>query len=259
MELTPRSSSRCRSDDAAMLTPAPGCFLASSAILCCVVYVFVELSVSSNVSHQWVCTSDAPLPSSGSRWPRFPAFTGTIKALRLPAPHGLRLIDSPSGSAGACVLRVRPTRSPRLAGPTAGRGLACSRWPSPLQRSWPRARAGSPRFPDDPFRDSAPVHDPDDPSRLAASGASGAAPGWLTSKASSFYGFRGCRDASSPTVYASRCALPHAMQDSFPAGGLRLCRAGIEPAESQQEVSVHFILLSRAYPGAIIVPFLGDR
>ena len=40
------------------------------------------------------------------------------------------------------------------------------------------------------------------------------------------------RDASSPAVYASRRALPHAMQDSLPAGGLRLCRAGVEPAGS---------------------------
>ena len=43
------------------------------------------------------------------------------------------------------------------------------------------------------------------------------------------------------------------MQDSLPADGLRLCRAGVEPAGSLREVSVsiHGILLSRAYPGAI--------
>jgi hypothetical protein len=29
--------------------------------------------------------SDAPLSSSGSRWDRFAAFTGTMRALRLPA------------------------------------------------------------------------------------------------------------------------------------------------------------------------------
>ena len=58
---------------------------ACSAIHCCFVYVFMELRVSSSVSHQWFCAGDAPLPSSGSRWPRFPAFSGTIKALRLPA------------------------------------------------------------------------------------------------------------------------------------------------------------------------------
>ena len=40
------------------------------------------------------------------------------------------------------------------------------------------------------------------------------------------------------------------MQDSLPAGGLRLCRAGVEPAGSLREVSAHVILLSRAFPGA---------
>ena len=41
------------------------------------------------------------------------------------------------------------------------------------------------------------------------------------------------------------------MQDSLPAGGLRLCRAGVEPAGSLREVSGHIIPLSRALPGAI--------
>ncbi len=48
------------------------------------------------------------------------------------------------------------------------------------------------------------------------------------------------------------------MQNSLPAGGLRLCRAGVEPAGSLREVSVHGILLSRAYPGAISVPLPGE-
>ena len=39
----------------------------------------------------------------------------------------------------------------------------------------------------------------------------------------------------------------------LPAGGLRLCRAGVEPAGSLREVSVHRILLSRAFSGAITV------
>ena len=34
--------------------PLSGCTLACSAIHCCFVYVFVELSVSSIVSHQWL-------------------------------------------------------------------------------------------------------------------------------------------------------------------------------------------------------------
>ena len=42
------------------------------------------------------------------------------------------------------------------------------------------------------------------------------------------------------------------MQDSLPAGGLRLCRAGVEPTGSLREVSDHLIPLPRAFPGAII-------
>jgi|GEM_PF-6754994 len=74
---------------------------------------------------------------------------------------------------------------------------------------------------------------PDDPSRLTDSGTSGAAPTRLTVKASSITDFEASSAASSPTVYASRRPLPCAMQDSFPAGGLRLCRAGVEPAGSR--------------------------
>ena len=57
-------------------------------------------------------------------------------------------------------------------------------------------------------------------------------------------------DASSPAVYASRRALPLAMQDSLPAGGLRLCRAGVEPAGALRKVSDQIILLPRTSPGA---------
>ena len=68
---------------------------------------------------------------------------------------------SPTGSAG-CLPRFvfAVGRSRRRTGPAAGRGLDCSRWQSPFQRSCPPARAGSPRFPGGPSRDSAPVHDP---------------------------------------------------------------------------------------------------
>jgi transposase len=40
------------------------------------------------------------------------------------------------------------------------------------------------------------------------------------------------------------------MQDSLPAGGLRLYRAGVEPAGALREVSVHLIPLSKASPDA---------
>ena len=100
----------CASHDAVLDPPVervpeqadPGGLSLVRAIHCCFVDVFVELRISSNVSHQWVYPSDASLPSCGSRRTRFPDLIGTIKALRLPAPHVLRLIDSPAGSVVAC-------------------------------------------------------------------------------------------------------------------------------------------------------------
>ena len=49
---------------------------------------FVGLSVPSRVARQWFSTHDASLPSAGSRWAQFPGVSSTMKALRLPAPHG---------------------------------------------------------------------------------------------------------------------------------------------------------------------------
>ena len=45
--------------------------------------------------------------------------------------------------------------------------------------------------------------------------------------------FEACHRASVPAVYASRAMLPSPMQDSLPAGGLRLCREGVEPSGSR--------------------------
>ena len=142
-------------------------------------------------------------------------------------------------------------RSRRLAGRSPGRGLCWSRWPSP-----------SSGFPHEQEQDltgslaTLPValrlsKTPDDPLHLACRGASGAAPRPNTPRASSVSMISRLTEPLSPhAVYASRRALPHAMQDSLPAGGLRLCRAGVEPAGSQRKVSVHVIPLSRAYPVA---------
>ena len=76
------------------------------------------------VSHPRFCPGDTPLPSSGSRWPRFPALLGTMRVLRLPAPHALRLIDSPAGgSVGACIGFVSAKAIPAVSKPRAGPGV----------------------------------------------------------------------------------------------------------------------------------------
>jgi hypothetical protein len=60
--------------------------LASSAIRCRFVDRFARPKVLSRVSRQRFSPRDAPHPSIGSRRVRFPDVTGTMKALRLPAP-----------------------------------------------------------------------------------------------------------------------------------------------------------------------------
>ena len=132
------------------LAPQVEAFLACSAIHCCFVYVLVELRVSSSVSHQWFCADDAPLPSSGSRWPRFPAFSGTIRALRLPAPAcpSAYCFRHPAPQAPAGV-RVRHGRSRRHAGPTDGPGSMLVTPAAPLPASLP---AGKSRISQVPWR-----------------------------------------------------------------------------------------------------------
>ena len=230
-----------------------GCSLACSAIHCCFVYVLVELSVSSSVSHQWVCTGDAPLPSGGSRWPRFPAFGGTIRTLRLPAPAwpSAYWFRQPAPRAPAGFVSAMSAPAAVQARRRAGIFVvhAGNPFSSVLARGQEQDLPGSLAIHPVTSRRSTT---PDDPLRLAHSGASGTAPTLVNAEGVIAITISRLHAASSPAVYASRRALPHAMQDSLPAGGLRLCRAGVEPAGSRREVSVHHrILLSRAWPGAI--------
>ena len=99
---------------------------------------------------------------------------------------------SPAGSAGACRFRVRHRRSRRRAGPATGRGLdfhAGNPPSSVLARGQVQDLPGSLATHPVTLRRSTT---PDDPLRLAYSGASGAAPTQLTMKASSLHRFRGC-------------------------------------------------------------------
>jgi hypothetical protein len=63
----------------------PRFVLAKSAIRCRFVDGFVGFRDPSHVSGQRFSTHGVSLPSGGSRRARFPAFAGTMKALRLPA------------------------------------------------------------------------------------------------------------------------------------------------------------------------------
>ena len=108
-------------------------------------------------------------------------------------PHmAFGLLISPAGSAGACRVRVRPGAlpSPYRPGDGPGSGLFTLAVPAPAVLP-----SGKSRISQVPWR-SIPVTlrrstTPDDPLRLAAGGASGAAPGHLTPKPSSLHRFRG--------------------------------------------------------------------
>ena len=161
-------------------------------------------------------------------------------------PHVLRLIGFANRLRRRLPGSCSPWALPPRAGPAADRGLDCSRWPSlssvlahGQEQDLPSSLAIHPVT----LRRSTT---PDDPLRLAYNGASGAAPTRLTLKASSLSRFRGCTPLRHllSMLHDGRCRTP--CKDSLPAGELRLCRAGVEPAGPRREVSVHGILLSRA-------------
>ena len=121
------------------------------------------------------------------------------------------LLISPAGSASACRVRVRPEgRSRRRTGPATGRGLdfhAGSPLSSVLARGQEQDLPGSLAIHPVILRRSTT---PDDPLRLAIGGASGAAPGHLTPKASSLHRFRGCTPLHhlQSTLHDERCRTP---------------------------------------------------
>ena len=157
--------------------------------------------------------------------PRRPQY---YAALRLPALHPFGLLIHQPVPRLACLFAPDP--------PQAGAG------PDPLFRPvvHPAISRGQCRASQVPWR-AIPwlcgrSQTPADPLRLAYGGASGAAPAIIRTKASTLRISRLNSVASPPAVYASRRALPHAMQHSLPAGGLRPCRAGVEPAGSRCKV-----------------------
>ena len=112
-----------------------------------------QSSMSSRVSLPRFRTHGAPLSSSGFRWPRFPAFNGTISALRLPAPLPLGLLVSPvryhAHPAASCCRSRAPARmqASRRAGVLI---FQAGSPPSSRSRTW--TVTGPPRFPGSPSR-----------------------------------------------------------------------------------------------------------
>ena len=140
------------------------------------------------------------------------------QAATTPRRASLRLIVSPAGTTPCLLPLCSRSRAP-CASPTPlpqGQKL-CSPGLLPLRDLLRGRRRASqvPRcaFPWLCFRSQTP----DDPWRLASSGASGAAPSIPTLKASSLHISGLYSGALPPAVYASRRALPRTMQNSLPA------------------------------------------
>jgi hypothetical protein len=194
--------------------------LASSAIRCPSVDRFAGFSAPSRVSGQRSSLRDASLPSIGSRRARFPDFSGTTKALRLPVcvypvPYGF-------GSRLHVLLRVRV----RHGAPAAAkvRSRARGLWSAGLPLSG-GLHGGTHGISQVSWR-SIPHLCPDlrprpDQQDLALIGPADAAPGTNTPKAPAKRDLGAQPRALVSAAYASRAALPPPMQGSLPAGGLR--------------------------------------
>ncbi len=154
-----------------------------------------------------------------------------MKPLRHPAVCVRRLMISPPESVRPLRCSCSPSRSQRRqvgAGPGA---LFRRRSHFPAFRV--RTRSGSLRFPGGPSRSFALLSDPARTGIPRRNGFPDAAPAPNTAKASARHDFEAHDTASLPAVYASRAPLPPPMQNSLPAGGLRLCREGVEPSGSR--------------------------
>ena len=170
--------------------------------------------------------------------------------IRQPAPRG------------ACHVRVRPRRSRRRAGSATGQGLHCSRWPprsSGLAHGQEQDLPGSLTIHPVTLRRSTT---PDDPSRLATSGASGAAPGHLTPKASSIPISR----LPPPlhhllsTLHDGRCRAPR--KTRFRLAGCAFAGRESNPLDRYERFQFnawHSPLQGFPGAGAISVPLRGDR
>ncbi len=136
----------------------PGFLLASSAIHCCFVDRFAGSIVPSRVSLQWLSAHGASLPSFGSRRARFPALSGTMKALRLPTRVSMVAYWFASTAHAILPRSCPPWRSRKGGGLFRARALVDRLPRCPVCRAW--TRLGSLRSSGDPSRAFAPFQDP---------------------------------------------------------------------------------------------------
>jgi hypothetical protein len=143
-----------------------------------------------------------------------------------------------------------PTRSSnvrvRLSAPDE-REVARQTWvvgkpASHCRHAAPWARAGYHRFPGDPSYAFALLQDPGRSGRTSPLAALPTPPPVGPDRRHPRARYIEAKHrASASAVYASRATSPPLVQDSLPAGGLRLCREGVEPSGSLRKVSGHIL------------------
>ena len=129
--------------------------------------------------------------------------------------------------------------TPGAAGAASGPGVfgqpVC---PCPAICMW--ARTGSLRFPGAPSHTSARFSDPGRINRTSPVAVPPMLPPGPTRRRLQHAHDLGAQPrALVSAAYASRAASPPPMQGSLPAGGLRLCREGVEPSGARRKVSDH--------------------
>jgi hypothetical protein len=178
----------------------------------------------SRVSRQWLSPRDASLPSFGSRRARFPALSGTMKALRLPTGIRARLFGFASAAHGYLLVRVRRSAPGRTEVLFQARALGQPVPIGPARHTW--TQMGSLRSSGDPSCAFAPLRDPgrvDVPSPLSVTsvlpplGRRRRLRQWLISGLTRSFGTR-C-----PTLHAWRCRTRARLASGWLAG---LCRVG---------------------------------
>ena len=215
----------------------PGFVLAKLAIRCLFVDRFVGSRVPSLVSGQRFSTHDASLPSAGSRQAQFPVIISTMKALRLPA-HA-NLVPYSFGSKPHTLL-LDFVFAKALLSSVEEYSTGLGHWLAGIPLSgFPRVGAsGISQVPWRSILCFCPAPRPR-PSRqnLAHNDFADAVPGLPMPKTTAVGHIGADTRLQHSTVYASRVASLLPMQDSLPAGELRLCREGIKPSGPLRKVS----------------------
>ncbi len=149
----------------------------------------------------------------------------TTSCARIPGPLWIRF-QTPHAPPAFVIAEALPARRRTASGPGVLGQPVC---PDPAIRTW--ARTGSLRFPGAPSHTFARFSDPGRTGRTSPEAVLPMLPPGPTRRRLQHGHDIGAQPrATVPAAYASRAASPPPTQGSLPAGGLRLCREGVEPS-----------------------------